>query len=278
MKQLFNFCIIGFFLTSAVFASSSANFSLQGGLSSSGKIISSSNSNLNIIEEYHEVLLQTSNSYRLVSGFRSFFQIARLGPIVTSITPNHADNDRPVNITNLAGANFQTGATVKLSKTGQTDITATAVTVVSSDLITCSYNITGAVVGLWDVTVTNPDGKSTTLNQAFKIEAPSLEITGPILNYPNPFNPATGPTVIRYNLTRDADVTLYLYNLRAERIWEYSAAAGSPGGQAGFNEITWNGLTAFKSVASSGVYILYINAKVNGETKILGKGKIAIIK
>ncbi|MDP2990296.1 MAG: IPT/TIG domain-containing protein, partial [Kiritimatiellota bacterium] len=92
-----------------------------------------------------------------------------LSPVVTSITPNSGLSTGPVNITNLAGANFQNGAGVKLSKSGQTDINATAVAVVSSGQITCTIDLTGAAAGLWDVTVTNPDGRSGSLPSAFTV-------------------------------------------------------------------------------------------------------------
>jgi len=75
-----------------------------------------------------------------------------------------------VHITNLAGAGFRSGATVRLKKSGQTDILATSVSVVSANKITCDVDITGAATGAWDVRVTNSDGKSDTLAGAFTIQ------------------------------------------------------------------------------------------------------------
>jgi hypothetical protein len=91
-------------------------------------------------------------------------------PAITSITPNSGTNDGVVHITNLAGGNFQTGATVKLTKTGETDINATNVVVVSASQITCDFDLTGAATGAWDVAVTNPDSQGGTLPGGFTID------------------------------------------------------------------------------------------------------------
>ncbi|RLC75620.1 MAG: hypothetical protein DRI61_14595, partial [Chloroflexi bacterium] len=84
-------------------------------------------------------------------------------PTVTSITPNSGENTGVVNITNLAGSDFQNGATVKLIKSGQSDINGTNVTVVSDSQITCDFDLSGAAIGQWDVVVANPDAQSGTL-------------------------------------------------------------------------------------------------------------------
>ncbi len=90
-------------------------------------------------------------------------------PTVTSITPNSGANTGTVSITNLAGTNFVSGATAKLAKAGETDITATSVTVVSSTQITCTFDLTGAAAGTWNVTVTNSDTQSGTLTNGFTV-------------------------------------------------------------------------------------------------------------
>jgi C1A family cysteine protease len=92
-------------------------------------------------------------------------------PTVTSITPDSAQNTGTVHITNVAGSNFQSGATVKLTRTGEADINATNVVVISSSQITCDIDLTGAVTGAWDVVVTNPDMQSGTLPGGFTVTA-----------------------------------------------------------------------------------------------------------
>jgi hypothetical protein len=88
---------------------------------------------------------------------------------VDSITPDSGTNDGVVHITNLAGADFQTGATVKLTKVGKPDIHATNVVVVNAAQITCDFDLTDAATGAWNVEVTNPDGESGALPYGFTI-------------------------------------------------------------------------------------------------------------
>ena len=208
----------------------------------------------------------------------SAFNVTSNAPAVMAITPNKGDNTGPVIITNLAGNYFKVGATVKLSMSGQSDIIGDNVAVESANKITCRFDLTGKTIGLWDVVVTNPDYQYGTLHQGFKVEKPSLEVIGPVLNWPNPFNPPNQTTTIKYTLSKDAFITVYIYNLQGQRIWQYSAPAGTQGGQAGANEVIWNGVTAFRGIGSSGVYLLHVTARVNGQTVILKKGKIAIMK
>ena len=82
-------------------------------------------------------------------------------------------------ITDLAGTNFQAGATVTLSKASYPTITALNVVVVSDTQITCTLPITGANIGLWTVTVQNPDTLYGTLPDGFRV---------------NPVSPTPTPT------------------------------------------------------------------------------------
>jgi len=93
-------------------------------------------------------------------------------PTVTGITPASGVNTGTVHITNLAGTNFQSGATVKLTKSGQSDIAGTSVTVVNSNTITCDFDLTGAATGQWNVVVTNLDAQSGMLSNGFTVSAP----------------------------------------------------------------------------------------------------------
>ncbi|WP_324292166.1 S8 family serine peptidase [uncultured Methanospirillum sp.] len=92
-------------------------------------------------------------------------------PFVTAISPNTGVNTGSVSITNLTGANFITSATVNLTRTGQPNITATNVQVVSSSQITCTFPLTGKAAGQWNIVVTNPDGQSGILANGFTVTA-----------------------------------------------------------------------------------------------------------
>jgi len=94
-------------------------------------------------------------------------------PKVTSISPASGDAGTLVTITNLAGTNFVQGTTpiVKLSKAGASDITATNVTVISSEKITCTFLLPAAsetTLGQWDVVVQNTNGQGS-MSAAFKV-------------------------------------------------------------------------------------------------------------
>ena len=89
-------------------------------------------------------------------------------PRVASITPTSGVENTVVDVTNLAGTDFQEGATVRIEKTGTT-VNATDVNVVSSTQITCKLNLTGVPLGKYDVVVRNPDAQEGMLTQGFSV-------------------------------------------------------------------------------------------------------------
>jgi hypothetical protein len=111
-----------------------------------------------------------SKSATLPDGFK--VTAPSPGLAVASIAPNSGENTAPVRVTNLAGSNFQSGATVKLNRPDQPKILATNVNVVSASKITCDFDLTGAAAGKWNVVVTNPDSQSAILPDGFRVTAP----------------------------------------------------------------------------------------------------------
>ena len=93
------------------------------------------------------------------------------------------------------------------------------------------------------------------------------------INVPNPFNPNIESTEITYTLTKDADVTLYIYTLNGELQEKISISAGHPGATSGYNSLTWNGKNQFHETLANGIYIAYIIAKTEGKIK---KGKVKL--
>ena len=98
-------------------------------------------------------------------------------PIVTSITPGSEYNDGTVNITDLKGANFREGAKVKMEgpsgsgDTGAGSLYATSVEVVSSERITCTFDLHRAQAGSYTVKVTHTDDwLSGSKKDAFTVE------------------------------------------------------------------------------------------------------------
>lgn len=115
-------------------------------------------------------------------------------PMVTSITPDSGFYTETVEVTDLAGSHFRSGADVTLTKSGQPDISASDVTLVSTSSITCQLDLTEAATGLWDVVVTNPDLRSGTLLDGFEVRSGDVHfIHLPLVlrGYP-PSGPETG--------------------------------------------------------------------------------------
>ncbi len=87
-----------------------------------------------------------------------------------------------------------------------------------------------------------------------------------VRNHPNPFNPATR---IEFNMPRDGQLTLKIYNVRGELVKtliDETRAAGS-------GHVMWDGTNAQGSNVSSGVY--FYEARTGGEIKV---NKIALVK
>jgi hypothetical protein len=99
-------------------------------------------------------------------------------PIVTSITPSTGANSGTISITDLTGSAFVDGATVKLTKIGQTDIIATDIVWISPTKLTCNFSLSGAITGTWNVVVTNPDGATGTLTNRFTVTVAAPNVTG----------------------------------------------------------------------------------------------------
>jgi trimeric autotransporter adhesin len=93
-------------------------------------------------------------------------------PGVGSIAPASGVSGQTVSVTGLAGSDYRAGAEVLFRKTGEADIEADNVTVVSATRITCDFDLTGAAVGDWDVVVVNPDAQEGVLAGGFTVDEP----------------------------------------------------------------------------------------------------------
>jgi sugar lactone lactonase YvrE len=94
---------------------------------------------------------------------------------MSAITPNTGVNTGSVNITNLSGYDFAAGTTVKLTKTGETGIPGTGVSIASSNKLTCTFDLTGKATGYWNVAVSTggAGSLSSILANAFLISPPA---------------------------------------------------------------------------------------------------------
>ncbi|MBN1888840.1 MAG: DNRLRE domain-containing protein [Thermoflexales bacterium] len=100
------------------------------------------------------------------------FTVAAPPPALTSITPNQGVNNNAAFNFTLAGSGFQVLADVALSRSGQSPIKATHLSV-SASQITGRFNLDGAAVGQWNVIVTNTlDGQNAILVNGFRVVYP----------------------------------------------------------------------------------------------------------
>jgi CSLREA domain-containing protein/uncharacterized repeat protein (TIGR01451 family) len=100
------------------------------------------------------------------------------GFLLSAISPKKGGNMGSV-LALAYGNGFVNGATIRLTRAGQSDIVANSVTLSGGAVLTTNLDLTGKATGAWDVVVTNPDGSSVTLPGGFTIEsglAPQLWI------------------------------------------------------------------------------------------------------
>lgn len=95
-----------------------------------------------------------------------------------------------------------------------------------------------------------------------------------LINYPNP---CKDKTVIRYTLTRNADVNLQIFDITGRPVRMYTFKAGLPHARRGLNEVTWNILNGYGQKVANGVYICRLFVK-SGKEKAEKVKKIAVIQ
>jgi hypothetical protein len=99
-----------------------------------------------------------------------------------------------------------------------------------------------------------------------------LTIQGRPMNYPNPFKPASEATKINYQLSKDADVKLMIYDLSGRLVYSQVYSAGSEGGKAGENNPAWDGKNFTGIYVGNGVYVYYLTAG----GRPLGSGELSV--
>ncbi|MDB5179171.1 MAG: hypothetical protein JWN01_1114 [Patescibacteria group bacterium] len=85
-------------------------------------------------------------------------------PIITAATPLSQQTGTNSFTIKLTGSNMPSSAAVKLKKSGQSDVTGTSCTSTGSNPTqthTCTFNLSGAATGVWDIAVTNATGTTT---------------------------------------------------------------------------------------------------------------------
>ena len=105
----------------------------------------------------------------LINGFTITNSTSSAAPTVTGITPTSGVSGKSIDITNLAGTNLLDVTSVKLQKSGISDISATNLVVVSATQITCSFNLNGKTAGVYNILATDSSSQSGTGSSLFTI-------------------------------------------------------------------------------------------------------------
>lgn len=87
-----------------------------------------------------------------------------------------------------------------------------------------------------------------------------------LVNYPNPFQAGRDVTFLEYNLAQASNVTLTIYDVMGQKIYETEVSAGQTGGQAGLNRMAWDGRNADGETVGNGGYIAVLELKADGKT------------
>lgn len=98
------------------------------------------------------------------------------GPSISNITPGSAAQGATITVT-ITGNNFQTGAVPKLILPGTGSVTGTAVSA-STTSITTTFDLNTLGSGVYNLIVTDPDGRSDILPDAFTIGNAQPVVTG----------------------------------------------------------------------------------------------------
>jgi hypothetical protein len=115
----------------------------------------------------------TNNDGQTATGTGVYTYVAP--PTLTGRNPTSGDRGWPVSVT-LSGTNFQSGATVNMTR-GVGVINAYNVVVVSPISITCTFDLVGATAANdWAIRVTNPDSQSSG-TQTFTVNSPNPTVT-----------------------------------------------------------------------------------------------------
>ncbi|MGB9613200.1 MAG: hypothetical protein ACPL4K_03375 [Candidatus Margulisiibacteriota bacterium] len=108
--------------------------------------------------------------------------------------------------------------------------------------------------------------------------AEEVRLLEPPLVYPGVANPEKQPISFGYRLNKSAQIHLYLYDITRTLVWENVYPENTDGGKAGYNEVVWNGISAFGRMAENGVYFYQLVAEVDGQKKLIGRGRFTIYR
>ena len=85
-----------------------------------------------------------------------------------------------------------------------------------------------------------------------------------VSNYPNPFESEKISTTIVYILKQDVGITVDIYTPLGHLVRHWTFDAGTAGGTAGANEVSWDGANDAGQKVANGLYLCVIKAAASG--------------
>lgn len=194
----------------------------------------------------------TWNRYRVTMRMGTLIpEACSTPPTISAIDSNTGHNTGTLSGVTITGTSFESGQTsVKLTRTGQSDIVADNIVVGSSTTLTCDLNLTGAEIGDWNVVVTKGICTPAMLENGFTVTTPPPTITQQPVNSAVNYGQnatfsvqATGYGSLAYQWQKDnADITdgghysgsttsiLTVSNIDTGDVASYRCIVSNPGG------------------------------------------------
>lgn len=146
--------------------------------------------------------------------------------------------------------------------------------VVSTGALTYKLNVSTDGDHTLKINAKDSLGNASSFEVSVKVDSGDTKASN-VYAYPNPFNPNLGSMRLVYNLNKNANITIYIFNAINQPVWKMDYTSGAEGAHAGYNEVFWNGVTDFGEVAGNDIYFARLVA--DGK-RVVGKVKIAVIK
>lgn len=184
-------------------------------------------------------------------------------PDVRSVSPSAVLRSDPSAALAITGEIFSTAPTVTVTRSGETDITATSVVRADDQSITCAIATLNKANGNWSVTVTNSDTLAGTLVNGLLVTFGSGDVV--LIN--NILRPReNSPVQIRMRVNEAGQVHVRIYTLEGKLIRTVSDTDLPVGASV----LTWDGRNDDGNVVGSGTYVIKSSGpKLNDVQKIV---------
>ncbi len=128
-------------------------------------------SHLYSVPDDYTVVLTVTDDFGEIATRSQVVDVVGTAVFVRSATPSFGEVDTVVASVAIDGENFQNGATVQLRQ-GGTTIDGVAIQFISASNLRADFDLHGALLGDYNVVVTNPDTTTATLTAGFRVVTP----------------------------------------------------------------------------------------------------------